>query len=133
MVWPLSEKLSHFDIRKFLYPSACAIYYLDTYVKIEVLSSRGKKVAKSKTTIRRNMTDPEFNESFIFQTSEVDLREVTILFTVISISKTRKKKEVIGWFTMGKEATGLEEIEHWEEMMEKKEEKSTHYHLLTFQ
>ena len=51
---------------------------------------------------------------------------------VISISKTRKKKEVIGWFTMGKEATGLEEIEHWEEMMEKKEEKSTHYHLLTF-
>lgn len=79
------------------------------------------------------MTDPEFNESFIFQTSEVDLREVTILFTVISISKTRKKKEVIGWFTMGKEATGLEEIEHWEEMMEKKEEKSTHYHLLTFQ
>lgn len=79
------------------------------------------------------MTDPEFNESFVFQTSEVDLREVTILFTVISISKTRKKKEVIGWFTMGKEATGLEEIEHWEEMMEKKEEKSTHYHLLTFQ
>ena len=78
------------------------------------------------------MTDPEFNESFVFQTSEVDLREVTILFTVISISKTRKKKEVIGWFTMGKEATGLEEIEHWEEMMEKKEEKSTHYHLLTF-
>lgn len=79
------------------------------------------------------MIDPEFNESFVFQTSEVDLREVTILFTVISISKTRKKKEVIGWFTMGKEATGLEEIEHWEEMMEKKEEKSTHYHLLTFQ
>lgn len=79
------------------------------------------------------MTDPEFNESFVFQTSEVDLREVTILFTVISISKTRKKKEVIGWFTMGKEATGLEEIEHWEEMMEKKEEKSSHYHLLTFQ
>ena len=79
------------------------------------------------------MTDPEFNESFVFQTSEVDLREVTTLFTVISISKTRKKKEVIGWFTMGKEATGLEEIEHWEEMMEKKEEKSTHYHLLTFQ
>lgn len=79
------------------------------------------------------MTDPEFNESFVFQTSEVDLREVTVLFTVISISKTRKKKEVIGWFTMGKEATGLEEIEHWEEMMEKKEEKSTHYHLLTFQ
>ena len=79
------------------------------------------------------MTDPEFNESFVFQTSEVDLREVTILFTVISISKTRKKKEVIGWFTMGKEATGLEEIDHWEEMMEKKEEKSTHYHLLTFQ
>ena len=77
------------------------------------------------------MTDPEFNESFVFQMSETDLYEVTIVFSAICISKTRKKKELLGWFQMGKEATGLEEIDHWEEMMGNKEKKSTHFHPLT--
>ena len=103
----------------------------DSYVKIEVLSSRGKRVAKSKTTIRRSMTNPEFNESFVFQMSESDLHEVTLVFSVISISKTRKKKEILGWFTMGKEANGLDEIDHWEEMVATKEQKSTHFHVLS--
>ncbi|XP_066923130.1 synaptotagmin-16-like isoform X4 [Clytia hemisphaerica] len=102
----------------------------DSYVKIEVLSARGKRVAKSKTTIRRSMTDPEFNESFVFQMSESDLQEVTLVFSVICISKTRKKKDVLGWFTMGKEANSLDEIDHWEEMIAHKEQKSTHYHVL---
>ena len=108
-------------------------YFLsaDSYVKIEVLSARHKRVAKSKTTIRRSMTDPEFNESFVFQMSEPDLREVTLVFSVICISKARKKKDTVGWFSMGKEATGLDEIDHWEEMIAQKEEKSTHFHPLT--
>jgi len=103
----------------------------DSYIKIEVLSARGKRVAKSKTTIRRSMTNPEFNESFVFQMSESDLHEVTLVFSVISISKTRKKKEILGWFTMGKEANGLDEIDHWEEMIAMKEQKSTHFHVLS--
>ena len=76
------------------------------------------------------MIDPEFNESFIFQMSESDLREVTIVFSLIYISKTRKKSTV-GWCVMGKEASGISEIEHWEEMIENKEEKITSYHLVS--
>ncbi|XP_065661193.1 synaptotagmin-16 isoform X4 [Hydra vulgaris] len=102
----------------------------DSYVKIEVLSARGKKVARSKTTTRRNMIDPEFNESFIFQMSESDLREVTIVFSLIYVSKTRKKSTV-GWCVLGKEASGISEIEHWEEMIEKKEEKITSHHIVS--
>lgn len=94
------------------------------------MTGRGKRVAKSKTTIRRSMADPEFNESFVFQMSEPDLQEVTLVFSIICISKTRKKKDVLGWFTMGKEANGLDEIDHWEEMIAHKEQKTTHYHVL---
>ena len=109
------------------------MFIVDSYVKIEVLSSRGKRVAKSKTTTRRNMFDPEFNESFVFQMSEADLREVTLVFSVIGVSKTRKKKDLFGMFQMGKDATGMDEIDHWEEVISNKEQKSTYYHALTLE
>ena len=76
------------------------------------------------------MTDPEFNESFVFQMSEQDLNEVTLVFTAISLSKARKKNDIIGSFCMGSDASGIDEIEHWKEMMEKKETKSTYFHSL---
>ena len=77
------------------------------------------------------MYDPEFNESFVFQMSESDLREVTLVFSVIGLSKARKKKELVGQFQMGKDPTGMDEIDHWEEVMTNKEQKSTYYHPLT--
>lgn len=102
----------------------------DTYVKVTLLSSSGKQVAKSKTTIRKSMTDPEYNESFMYEISEKDLQLVTLTIAVIAISKTRKKKEMIGWFSLGKNFSGQEEIRHWNDMIQEKEQNINRWHTL---
>lgn len=103
---------------------------LDTYVKVVLISPIGKPVAKSKTTIRRSMTDPEYNESFVFQMSERDLTEVTLQFSVVAISRTRKKKEMLGWFALGKNNSGQEESVHWNDMIQAKEKSVSRWHIL---
>ncbi|XP_046848440.1 synaptotagmin-16-like isoform X1 [Xenia sp. Carnegie-2017] len=102
----------------------------DTYVKIVLISPIGRPVAKSKTTIRRSMTDPEYNESFVFQMSERDLAEVTLQFTVVAISRTRKKKEIVGWFHLGKNNSGQEETLHWNELLQASEKSVSRWHVL---
>eukprot|EP00794_Sanderia_malayensis_P019857 gene19853-21799_t len=102
----------------------------DTYVKVQVFSTRGKDVAKSKTTLRRGMTDPEYNESFVFQMSEADLSEVTVLFSVISVTKARKKKDIVGWFSMGSNCSSDDAKVHWGKVRRNKESKHSHWHLL---
>ncbi|XP_028398731.1 synaptotagmin-16-like isoform X3 [Dendronephthya gigantea] len=102
----------------------------DTYVKVVLISPIGKPVAKSKTTIRRSMTDPEYNESFVFQMSERDLAEVTLQFSVVAISRTRKKKEIVGWFHLGKNNSGQEETLHWNELLQAEEKSVSRWHVL---
>lgn len=104
--------------------------FLDTYVKVVLISPIGKPVAKSKTTIRRSMTDPEYNESFVFQMSQRDLAEVTLQFSVVAISRTRKKKEIVGWFHLGKNNSGQEETLHWNELMQAEEKSVSRWHVL---
>jgi len=99
-------------------------------VKVTLLSSSGKQVAKSKTTIRKSMADPEYNESFMYEISEKDLQLVTLTIAVIAISKTRKKKELIGWFSLGKNFSGQEEIRHWNDMIQEKEQNINRWHTL---
>ena len=103
---------------------------LDTYVKVVLISPIGKPVAKSKTTIRRSMTDPEYNESFVFQMSERDLAEVTLQFSVVAISRARKKKEIVGWFHLGKNNSGQEETLHWNDLLQAKEKSVSRWHVL---
>ena len=66
----------------------------DSYVKVTLFSASGKQVAKSKTTIRKSMADPEYNESFMYEISERDLQLVNLNISVIVITKARKKKEI---------------------------------------
>ena len=62
------------------------LYYLfihtDTYVKIKVISSKGKRIGRSKTTTRRNNSDPEYNETFVYTMSVADLKDATMMFTL---------------------------------------------------
>ena len=100
-------------------------------MKVQVLSPHGKDVAKSKTTVRKGMYDPEYNESFVFQMAEPDLREITILLSVISLSKKRRKKDVMGWFALGQNSSGEREKKHWNEMISYKETSVSHWHILS--
>lgn len=76
------------------------------------------------------MADPEYNESFMYEISEKDLQLVTLTIEVITISKARKKKEMIGWFSLGKNFSGQEEIRHWNDMIQEKEQTISCWHTL---
>lgn len=76
------------------------------------------------------MVDPEYNESFMYEISEKDLHMVTLTIAVIAISKTRKKKGMIGWFSLGKNYSGQEEIRHWNDMIQEKEQNISRWHVL---
>lgn len=76
------------------------------------------------------MVDPEYNESFMYEISEKDLQLVTLNVVVIAISKARKKKQMIGWFSLGKKFSGQEEIRHWNDMIQEKEQSISRWHTL---
>ena len=76
------------------------------------------------------MADPEYNESFMYEISEKDLQLVTLTIDVIAISKARKKKETLGWFSLGKNYSGQEEIRHWNDMIQEKEQNINRWHTL---
>ncbi len=102
----------------------------DTYVKVSMINSVGQQLSKSKTSIRRSMFDPEYNETFVFQIIEFDLPSVSFMFSIINIKKMRRK-EILGWFSMGRDNTSEEELMHWREMLEAKGKTVRKWHVLT--
>ncbi|XP_057316239.1 synaptotagmin-16-like isoform X3 [Hydractinia symbiolongicarpus] len=102
----------------------------DTYVKVSMFNSVGQQLAKSKTSIRRSMFDPEYNETFVFQIIEFDLANVSLMFSIVNIKKMRRK-EIVGWFSIGSENTSEEELIHWREMLEGRGKKVRKWHILS--
>ena len=95
-----------------------------------MFNSVGQQLAKSKTSIRRQMFDPEYNETFVFQIIEFDLSSVSLMFSIMNIKKMRRK-EIIGWFSIGRDNTSEEELIHWREMLEGKGKKLRKWHVLS--
>ncbi|KAK3715065.1 hypothetical protein QZH41_012134, partial [Actinostola sp. cb2023] len=102
----------------------------DTYVKVAMFNSIGQQLSKSKTSIRRSMYDPEFNETFVFQIIEFELPSVSLMFSVVNIKKMRRK-EIVGWFSMGRDNTGEDEESHWKEMSTGKGKPIKRWHVLS--
>uniref|UniRef100_A0A7M5X1N8 C2 domain-containing protein n=1 Tax=Clytia hemisphaerica TaxID=252671 RepID=A0A7M5X1N8_9CNID len=93
----------------------------DTFVKIKCVSGKGKRIGKSKTTVRRLQSSPEYNETFIYPLSDDDLEDATMMFQVYSVGKRRKKRELLGWFAYGLNNSGPTEAAHWQEMCQNKD------------
>lgn len=95
-----------------------------------MFNSIGQQLSKSKTSIRRSMYDPEFNETFVFQIIEFELPSVSLMFSIVNIKKMRRK-EIIGWFSIGHDNTGEDEETHWKEMSEAKGKPVKRWHMLS--
>lgn len=95
-----------------------------------MFNSIGQQLSKSKTSTRRNMFDPEFNETFVFQIIEFELPSVSIMFSVVNIKKMRRK-EILGWFSIGHDSTGDEEDLHWRSMINAKGQSIRRWHILS--
>lgn len=103
----------------------------DTYVKCSLMSSEGSPIANSKTSLRRGQPNPLFKETFMFQVALFQLPEISLMISVYNKKSMKiKKKEMIGWFSMGFNSSGDEEKSHWEDMVTSNGEQVARWHLL---
>ncbi|CAH1979761.1 unnamed protein product [Acanthoscelides obtectus] len=102
----------------------------DTYVKLNLVSSTGQELAHTKTTTRRGQPNPLFKETFVFQVALFQLADVTLMVVVYNRKGVTKKKEMVGWFSLGLNSSGAEELQHWMDMKEYQQEQIFRWHVL---
>ncbi|XP_029900662.1 synaptotagmin-14 isoform X1 [Myripristis murdjan] len=101
----------------------------DTYVKLTLLNSMGQEMSKCKTSICRGQPNPTYKETFVFQVALFQLSDVTLILSVYN-KRSMKRKEMIGWISLGLNSSGEEELTHWTQMKESKGQKVCHWHSL---
>ncbi|XP_066957649.1 synaptotagmin-14 isoform X2 [Macrobrachium rosenbergii] len=101
----------------------------DTYVKLVLMSSSGQEIAHSKTSVRRGQPNPLFKETFMFQVALFQLPDVTLMVSVYT-KRSMKRKDMIGWFALGLNSSGEEELAHWNQMRDSKGEQVCRWHVL---
>ncbi|KAJ9597260.1 hypothetical protein L9F63_011864, partial [Diploptera punctata] len=101
----------------------------DTYVKLCLVSSSGQEMSRSKTSIRRGQPNPLFKETFMFQVALFQLPDVTLMVSVYN-KRSMKRKEMIGWFSLGLNSSGEEELSHWNDMRDVRGEQICRWHVL---
>ncbi|CBY08530.1 unnamed protein product [Oikopleura dioica] len=89
----------------------------DTFVTLTLLDGNCKEVTRSKSTIRKAQPNPVYKESFFFQVALSQLSQMTLLISVFSRKgMAGRKKEMIGWISLGANSSAQDEADHWEEM-----------------
>uniref|UniRef100_A0ACB8G679 Synaptotagmin-16 n=1 Tax=Sphaerodactylus townsendi TaxID=933632 RepID=A0ACB8G679_9SAUR len=101
----------------------------DTYGKLCLLNSVGQEMSRCKTSVRRGQPNPVYKETFIFQVALFQLSDVTLMISIYN-RRSIKRKEMIGWLSMGQNSSGEEELGHWQEMKESKSEQVCRWHTL---
>ncbi|MGH0178267.1 UNVERIFIED_CONTAM: hypothetical protein FKN15_013763 [Acipenser sinensis] len=100
-----------------------------TYVKLTLLNSMGQEMSKCKTSVQRGQPNPIFKETFVFQVALFQLSDVTLVLSVYN-KRSMKRKEMIGWISLGFNSSGDEELNHWTEMKESKGQQVCLWHTL---
>ncbi|XP_062902392.1 synaptotagmin-16-like isoform X3 [Mobula hypostoma] len=101
----------------------------DTYAKLSLLNSAGQEMSRCKTSIRRGQPNPVYKETFIFQVALFQLSEVTLMISIYT-RRSMKRKEMVGWISMGQNSSGEEEQNHWLEMKECQSHQVCRWHTL---
>ncbi|KAL8168801.1 UNVERIFIED_CONTAM: Synaptotagmin-16 [Gekko kuhli] len=101
----------------------------DTYGKLCLLNSVGQEMSRCKTSVRRGQPNPVYKETFIFQVALFQLSDVTLMISIYN-RRSIKRKEMIGWLSMGQNSSGEEELNHWQEMRESKGQQVCQWHTL---
>ncbi|KAL9849087.1 synaptotagmin-16 isoform 2-T8 [Geothlypis trichas] len=101
----------------------------DTYGKLCLRNSVGQEMSRCKTSLRRAQPNPVYKETFIFQVALFQLSEVTLLISIYS-RRGLKRKEMLGWISLGHSSSGEEEQSHWQEMREAQGTQVCRWHML---
>ncbi|KAL4624249.1 synaptotagmin-14-like [Arapaima gigas] len=101
----------------------------NTYVKLTLLNSMGQEMSKCKTSVCRGQPNPTYKETFVFQVALFQLSDVTLILSVYN-KRSMKRKEMIGWISLGLNSSGEEELSHWTQMKESKGQQVCRWHSL---
>ncbi|XP_066557130.1 synaptotagmin-12 [Amia ocellicauda] len=86
----------------------------DPFVKVYLLQD-GRKISKKKTAVKRDDTNPIFNEAMIFSVPAIVLQDLSLRVTVAECCEDGRG-ENIGHVIIGPEASGMG-ITHWNQML----------------
>ena len=89
---------------------------------------QGKVTERKKTKVIKKSTSPVFNEAFVFEVREEDLRRSSVMCEVHR-GDTVLKTERIGYITLGLESFGTE-VRQWNDMIMSPLKRITETHLL---
>ncbi|KAI1895373.1 hypothetical protein AGOR_G00105620 [Albula goreensis] len=101
----------------------------DTYGKLTLLNSIGQEISRCKTSIRRGQPNPVYKETFVFQVALFQLSDVTLMISIYN-RRSMKRKEMVGWISMGQNSSGEEEQLHWQDMKESRGQQVCRWHVL---
>ena len=87
------------------------------YVEIKLISSLGDLLFDTKTSVRRDSSSPEFNEKFSFFLPDNNLLSVTLLVTLLRVSRPFGRKSLVGRFSIGRNNSDKSEELHWSEVV----------------
>ncbi|XP_023678546.1 synaptotagmin-12 isoform X1 [Paramormyrops kingsleyae] len=86
----------------------------DPFVKVYLLQD-GRKISKKKTSMKRDDTNPIFNEAMIFSVPAIVLQDLSLRVTVAEYTDDGRGENV-GHVIIGPEASGMG-ITHWNQML----------------
>ncbi|CAB1323632.1 unnamed protein product [Coregonus sp. 'balchen'] len=107
---PTAERLTVVFVNK----AVTISLLIDPFVKVYLLQD-GKKISKKKTSMKRDDTNPIFNEAMIFSVPAVVLQELSLRITVAE-GTDDGRGENVGHVIIGPEASGMG-ITHWNQML----------------
>ena len=87
------------------------------YVEIKLISSSGDLLFDTKTSIQKDSPNPEFNEKFSFFLPDNNLLSVTLLVTLLRVSRPFGRKSLVGRFSIGRNNSDKSEESHWNEVV----------------
>ncbi|XP_028398734.1 synaptotagmin-14-like [Dendronephthya gigantea] len=92
----------------------------EAFVEVSLLNSNGGEISCARTGACKGSFHPTFEETFYFPAIEFELSGLTLVVSVYY--KKFRKKELIGWFGIGRQSTGEREQLHWDEMIDSRGE-----------
>ncbi|KAF5401396.1 hypothetical protein PHET_05290 [Paragonimus heterotremus] len=100
-----------------------------TYVQLEFRKEDNTILAESKTKPVKKLSDPTFDETFVFNITKTQLDTVSLTITVLS-KRAAGKKVKIGQFVMGHQNSSQIEKEHWDDIISARGQRVARWHKL---
>jgi len=69
------------------------------------------------------------NTNHFLQVALFQLPDVTLMVSVY-MKKSLKRREMLGWFSLGLNSSGEEELSHWNDMREANNQQNSRWHIL---